>query len=65
MVDVELDLDDYETLEKWYGLLFGEGKIKPKGQDLMLYNKLSQMHIGFMRAGIRDAKKKMEGQDDG
>ena len=60
MVDVELDPLDYELIEKWYGMLFGEGKIKADGFDLMLYNKLSQMHIGLMRSEINDAKDKLD-----
>ena len=57
MVDVELEPDDYELLEKWYGMLFGEGDKRPTGKDLLLYNKLSQMHIGFMKTEIKDAEK--------
>ena len=58
MVDVEFDLSDYEIIEKWYGMLFAEGKHKPNGHDMMLYNKISQMHIGYMKTAIKVAKKK-------
>ena len=44
--------------EKWYGMLFGTGKQTPTGNDLLLYNKLSQMHLGLMKKEISDAKKK-------
>ena len=63
MVDVELEPDDYELLEKWYGMLFGEGDKRPKGKDLLLYNKLSQMHIGLMKTQIKDAEKFFNGED--
>jgi len=52
-----MDIEDYELLEMWYGLLFGEGKKSPEGKDVLLYNKLSQMHIGKLKEEVDNAKK--------
>ena len=55
MVDIFLLPDEYEIIEKWFGLLFGgKGRKKPSKDEVSLYQKLAFMHIAEMQEEIRD-----------
>jgi len=77
MVDVDLDPRDYEVLEKWYGMLFGNPEPEEDGkgaiatprytatsQDIMLYNKIAHMHIGTLKKNVQADKDKLKRLDD-
>ena len=53
MVDIELKPDEYELIERWFGLLYGnEAHRKPSKKDLQLYQKIAFMHIAEMQNEI-------------
>ena len=54
-MDLYLLPEEYEMIEKWFGMLFGDkGKNKPKKEEIALYQKLAFMHIAEMQEEIRD-----------
>ena len=55
MVDIFLTPEEYDIIEKWFGMLFGNdsaGKKKPKKDEVALYQKLAFMHIAEMQAEL-------------
>jgi len=74
MVDVDLDPKDYEIIEKWYGMLFGNPELNGKGPvkarytatplDVMLYNKIAHMHLGTLKQQVKSDKDKLGKFDD-
>lgn len=62
MVDIFLTPDEYEIIEKWFGLIFGDKKAKkPKKEEVALYQKLAFMHIAEMQAEIAEAEEEGNG----
>jgi len=59
-LEVELTESDYLLLEKWFGLLFGgrskevKSNIEPDGNDKILFQKLSVMHLALMEDQLED-----------
>lgn len=59
-MEVELTESDYLLLEKWFGLLFGgrskevKSNIEPDGNDKILFQKLSVMHLALMEDQLED-----------
>ena len=57
MVEIALNREEYEIIEKWFGLIFGDKKAKkPKKEEIALYQKLAFMHIAEMQADIAEAE---------
>ena len=58
MVEVNLTLEEYEIIEKWFGLLYGndKSKRKPSREDLQLFEKLGFMHISILKARIDESE---------
>ena len=57
MVDIFLTPEEYDIIEKWFGMLFGDkGKKRPKKEEVSLYQKLAFMHIAEMQAEIEEAE---------
>jgi hypothetical protein len=57
MVEIALNPEEYEIIEKWFGLIFGDKKAKkPKKEEIALYQKLAFMHIAEMQADIAEAE---------
>jgi hypothetical protein len=57
MVDIELRPEEYELIEKWFGLLYGnEAQRKPSKKDLQLYQKIAFMHIAEMQNNLDEDK---------
>jgi len=58
LVDVDFEPDEYEIIEKWFGMLFGKeeskSKFAPKDGDIQLFNKLSQMHMASLKNELRE-----------
>ena len=62
MVEIYLLPEEYEMIEKWFGMLFGnKGKKNPKKEEVALYQKLAFMHIAEMQEELRE--KETEGED--
>ena len=50
MVEIELKLEEYELIEKWFGLLYGNyDKRKPSTEETQLFQKIAFMHIAEMQ----------------
>ncbi len=64
MVSLELEEDEYELIEKWFGMVFGKeeskGKFAPKDIDIQLFNKLSQMHMATLKNELKEKKRLMD-----
>ncbi|MBF85115.1 MAG: hypothetical protein CL489_11700 [Acidobacteria bacterium] len=57
MVDIFLTPEEYDIIEKWFGLLFGgKSSKKPSKEEVSLYQKLAFMHIAEMQAEIAEAE---------
>jgi hypothetical protein len=56
MVEIVLTPQEYELIEKWFGLLYGneDGQRKPSKDDLHLFQKLAFMHISEMQQMIEN-----------
>jgi hypothetical protein len=55
MVNVQFTVEEYDTLEKWYGLLFG-GEISRHNMtdsDKKLYAKITMLHLAEVENQLR------------
>ena len=63
MVEIELKLEEYELIEKWFGLLYGNNeKRHPSKEETQLFQKIAFMHIAEMQMEIAENE---DGEDDG
>ena len=63
MVEIELMPEEYELIEKWFGLLYGNNdKRKPTKEEIQLFQKIAFMHIAEMQMEIAENE---EGEDEG
>ena len=55
MVEIDLLPEEYEIIEKWFGLLYGnDAKRKPSKEDIQLFQKLAFMHISQMQTKLAE-----------
>ena len=63
MVEIELMPEEYELIEKWFGLLYGNNeKRKPSKDEIQLFQKIAFMHIAEMQMEIDENE---DGEGDG
>jgi len=52
MVEVELELEEYERILRWFGLIFGKGGHEVSPEDEFLIQKLAMMNIAKLKNKI-------------
>ena len=64
MVDIFLLPEEYEIIEKWFGMIFGgKSSKKPNKDEVALYQKLAFMHIAEMQDEIRENQESSDSEE--
>ena len=55
MVNVQFTIEEYDILEKWYGLLFGGDITRHNRSDVdnKLYTKINMLHLAEVESQLR------------